>query len=572
MRILLSIFFFVTSLFSVTCQDYLNGDAVVELPRVSLDTSYEPYFVNEAPRYEYICPYGNTSANYLVRVLNKGSTSVYVEQYHMSMCPDGTIANSDHTECIEPCQSTPPPQGKSEIPVHRDTSDAMCQGAPGQYYFFEGQYYTNLECWKDNCGDPTDPFKVFGTIINNPCSAGQDIDNNTYSCACPSGTSLHDGSCQSDNDGDSVPDSIDNDDDNDGIPDEYDDDPNTPIQNTYEDCNQLIRDKAVPCNTDYFDLKVNCTYTQNNVPYLTQNSCTPKPDIANPCVVKWEEFKLTCKEPNTPNYVSCNHNGISVINYDFECDQTGASPDTPVLADCRLSLNQVWSEELQNCVCDVGYTKNQFGSCWKDLEDNATAEQIKEDQKKQEEAFLDGQADKESTDKTNKIADNSTAQTQSLSNIENTLSGVRSDLNTTNDILSNIVKNLRGLDSTESTSENGGISDALAEAENLLQQRTDFFTTLKGQHEQAFTNLNNQWDSIQTQFSSTEAYFNQTRSFSFSSGRTDCFSGSFLGRSFTLDLCKYLSMIAPFVYFILTVSFSVITFVFVSKNIFKGFD
>jgi hypothetical protein len=564
MRILLFIFIS-SSLFAWTYEpDGSKGCAYFDMVNVSSER--DPLVTIQTSR---------TSNQYMW----KDDGNLYYMYYRGT---DGSIYNYPTFEpkltCIQkPCEPTPPPENKQSITVFSG-SDASneCLSASSNLYYTDsnGQLYSNLSCYTDNCSASLEPdYTLYGVPAVTPtCENGQILDSNTNSCVCPSQTTLLDGSCVPDNDGDSVPDSIDNDDDNDGIPDEYDDEPFTPVQNTYEDCQQLIRDKAVPCNTDYFDLNVNCTYTQNNIPYLTQNSCTPKPDIANPCVVKWEQFKLTCIVPNTPNYLSCNHNGVTVINYDFECDQTGATPDTPIPTDCRLSQNQVWSEQLQNCVCDVGYTMNQYGSCWKDLEDNATAEQIKEDEKKQEEAFLDGQADKDSVDKTNQIADNTTAQTKSLSNIENTLSGVRSDLNTTNDILSNIAKNLRGLESDESTSEDGGISDALSEAENLLQQRTDFFTTLKGQYEQAFTNLNNQWDSIQTQFSSTEAYFNQTRSFSFSSGRTDCFSGSFLGRSFTLDLCKYLSMIAPFVYLILTVSFSVITFVFVSKNIFKGFD
>ena len=87
---------------------------------------------------------------------------------------------------------------------------------------------------------------------------------------------------------------------------------------------------------------------------------------------------------------------------------------------CDYKWYETFNTVTNICECNSGYTRNDFGICSVPLDSNATAAQ--------QQADADKNAQDAREKEKNKSDLNSSANTsRSLENIENTLSGVRSD-------------------------------------------------------------------------------------------------------------------------------------------------
>lgn len=161
----------------------------------------------------------------------------------------------------------------------------------------------------------------------------------------------------------------------------------------------------------------------------------------NPCE---EEIKLMKQICNNGYKGSCNHNGSYITGDTLECKEM---PDEVDPTDCDFKWYESYNSVTKSCECDDGYSRSVWGICSKDLDSNATSDDINDKSNKD---LKDALAKKE-------LDSNSTS--SSSKNIENSLSGIRGDLNTTNSLLSGIKGLLEGNGTVIGSSTNGDTGD-----------------------------------------------------------------------------------------------------------------
>jgi hypothetical protein len=498
-----------------------------------------PY--NEVEGVSYYTTTGNKSENII---------SFYVEcrqnYFQNETCPVGTQLNDETCNCeeIPECESLPAPS--KDILFHFSSaetgySDCVALENLGTYTK-DGKNYADLECWADNCQFPQ-YYSLWGIQSDIQCPDGTIFNNQTGVCdslppeqdPC---SEINSNSPDFDCDKDLIPNSQDIDKDGDEIPNEYDDKPlgsNEGLLN----CQEREQLALIECNTNLNNLDFSCNTNSIGEAYVTKNICTPKelekePE-QDPCNDAFDAYKKTCEAPKIANRVSCKHNGLQVINYDFECIEDSPSEETPTPESCRLAHNETFDYNTQSCKCLDGYSRNTFGTCWKNLDTNATAEQILDDQKKQDEAHQNDLKEQQSKEQTQENLDLTSKSTESLQNLENISTGIRKDLNTTNDLLKQLNDNL----STESEDEES--EEELPNYDSSIEEMKLFIS-----------NLENDYLSLMNTFLSVKNLIDSGFDVQISTSTCAPITFSLFGKTITIDIFKYLSNLRPLVTFLLT--------------------
>ncbi|WP_324170973.1 hypothetical protein [Sulfurimonas sp.] len=222
-------------------------------------------------------------------------------------------------------------------------------------------------------------------------------------------------------------------------------------------CNELILAHLSSCSLESNTLEFSCVDIDDGnggkIPNLQRAECVPKKKIkTNPCDDLYKNTLSSCNMAThiVIGYPECSHNGKKVTNDTIKCVIPDDNERIKKPDDCNTKWYEKFNESTKKCECQDNYKRNKWGECWKNLDSNSTKPEIDKDKKEQDKSGKEkekNEADKNATKR---------AQT-SNKNIEDILSGIRLDLNTTNSLLSNI--NDKNTSSSSSSSSGGGKSE-----------------------------------------------------------------------------------------------------------------
>jgi hypothetical protein len=329
-------------------------------------------------------------------------------------------------------------------------------------------------------------------------------------------------------------------------------------------CDEIGLQDKQKCDTSKNDFVFACNDLSDGSTDVIRSSCTPK---ENPCKTMFDEYKANCEAPYVVNgYDDCQTNGMIVTYEDFSCD----APPPP---SCYKMDNEVLDTSLNKCVCMSGYFRNDYGDCWRVLDENATTEQKIKDEQDQKDHAKDELDKERDTNLSTSILDENKRSSLSLdallreqnltnSKLDNLTNNLKTDLNTTNGLLSNIRDTLDGNGSAVSVS---SIDDELA-------AQSDWIDTVKTQFADFKDNVDEQLSGIDQKFNDTKALFSGEKVFTVPSGATNCINFTFHGKQISFDLCTPLQQFAPIVYFVFVLVFMVATFRFTVTHLLKGLE
>ena len=191
---------------------------------------------------------------------------------------------------------------------------------------------------------------------------------------------------------------------------------------------------ADKCDKDLNEFKMTCTESSSSSGYSISTSCTPKnlDHTKAPCDDIRKKKINECKLQAMAIKGRCIDNGLIVVENTMEC-----IPDVP---DCSSKWHEVLDTSTNTCKCADGFVRNSFGDCWKPLfpdDSNLTKEQ----QAQQNKAEQDNHAQKTLDDTQKKVEDNQKKTNEKLEGLSNGIAGIRSDLNTTNNLLNKLSDN-----------------------------------------------------------------------------------------------------------------------------------
>jgi hypothetical protein len=271
---------------------------------------------------------------------------------------------------------------------------------------------------------------------------------------------------------------------------------------------------------------------------------------AEPCDKEYKLYKDVCGESGYSGM--CSSNGMFVTGNTLKCNDV----DSPVV-DCSSRWHEKVNGAGDGCECEDGYEVNSFGDCWKPLfpdTNSTTADQ----------EATEALAEKENhEEKLDTIADNNaTAFSQNSNQTTNdTLSGIRRDLNTTNSLLAS-------LDNKDNNTSDGidavtkALNDILngvgmeldengdpAPSDSLNTSNiTDFMNNIKDDIEDIINSFESTKQLIENPFTMDI----QTKSYA-------PIEITMWGRTVKLDIFTYLSIIRPVMTFILTIAMYILS-------------
>ena len=254
----------------------------------------------------------------------------------------------------------------------------------------------------------------------------------------------------------------------------------------------------------------------------------------NPCDEKFDRIEPTCGDDEVIiGYDKCEHNGIDVYTDFIKCVKINdpKSPDVINPSECDNNWYESYNSVTKSCMCDDGYSRNKWGNCTETLDSNATAEQIRT---KEEQDKNDAVTKKNLENNTSFTTNVNSSSDSSFKNAENTLSGIRQDLNNTNKILGNISKKLDS-NSDSNTSSTAFFNDGIVPVKSFLNDlKTDV-------------------SSVMTSFNSTKDFISHPFSLTLTQHTCKPFKITAFGRTVDLDLYNMIGMVRPALTFILTV-------------------
>ena len=332
-------------------------------------------------------------------------------------------------------------------------------------------------------------------------------------------------------------------------------------------CDQYTLDvvkSLTDCNTNYNDLTFNCDDSTPNGT-STNFDCKLRQNAQFPCDNLYEEFSKDCLDQNMTINGTCKDNGMIVTYSDFEC----ILPPPP---ECYSFKNEILDINTNECVCVEGYIKNQFGDCWKVLDENATQEEIDQDLEEQKKNAEDDNKQDKQEDNTKSSQDLDKKRNQILDRIAREVNATNANINDMKDQLSDDINASNGLLSDLLDVMERNISSPLDTLDQEFTNSSDWIDTIKNQYSDFYTNVTDQLSGIETKFQDTRTLFSSDYNPTISSGQTGCISFNFHGRLITFDLCTPLSQFAPIVYFVFVLIFMIATFRFLVTHLLKGIE
>ncbi len=420
----------------------------------------------------------------------------------------------------------------------------------------------------------TDPVGLTALYVPEPlkCNDGykRDIrDDMTfcYAAVCSDGFIDYsgDGNCLPDSDGDGVPDfpNETDDADADGIPDIQD--PDSPFyglcMGVDKNANATFYGKKY--SLSYYDYKgiskfeycgdkvyngttgltyVDSAYDKNDKNPSCMNKYCYIHDInkkyfkSNPCEDLFDKIEPTCADDEIiSGYEECKHNGIDVINDTIKCVKITSSdnPDVVKSSDCDEKWYESYNELTKSCMCDDGYTRSKWGVCSKNIDANATLEQKNTKEKND---LNDAVA--------KKVLDNNSSSSNSNSQTDNILSGLRRDLNGTNSLLKSILDKQDVNGTTINNVPDSSTAESLADAKSsteVFNQVDVAFNTVKSDFDRLKANIDNGFTAR-----------------AINNGSSPNYGFNFHGKNVNLDLCTSFSKFYPIVYFLFSMIFTIL--------------
>ena len=329
-----------------------------------------------------------------------------------------------------------------------------------------------------------------------------------------------------DDDGD--PNGTDPDIDGDKIPNLYDDDNEYPaFPEGSPTCNELQDISEAQCNYSH---KFDCV---NGPPaYVTKDLClVPK----SPCMEALDALKLSCDLNFNEVSGVCYDDGLNFTYYTLDCSPKPSPPP-----DCDRSWNEVLNTTTNECECASGYVENAYGDCWKsNIDENSTQEEIDDDEEAQD--LNNDEKKKEIKEEEQKQNDiNSSIASNTLDNTRNdTLTGIRRDLNTSNKLLSLINDKLS--DNNETVEVDDSLAQNYDDIDDLFSTILDSVSNIQASYSAMFDNINNGFN------------------INVSSGSNAVFSTYALGTTISVDFCEFLPALAPVFYYIFYLSLLILS-------------
>ncbi len=202
---------------------------------------------------------------------------------------------------------------------------------------------------------------------------------------------------------------------------------------SFLNCDQLGQKLSNACDKSQNNFNFVCNETSDGMGLadMDKTYCRHK---TNPCDAEFDRIQSTCGINQTIiGYEQCTHNGLTVTNHSIKCVDNNSSenPANQKPWDCESYFHQTWDSASNTCNCESGYFRNNYGSCEKSLDANAS------------QAEKDSAADKAAQDAKDKKKmendfNNSRASNQHLQNIDNGISTLAREVNTTNSLLSDL--------------------------------------------------------------------------------------------------------------------------------------
>jgi len=315
----------------------------------------------------------------------------------------------------------------------------------------------------------------------------------------------------------------------------------------------VIKD-VFSCDTDLNNQSFSCIDNPGTLPTI-ETSCTPKnqASVGSPCTEARKKKAIDCADAglNFDENSVCQDNGIVITKDELSCN--GA-----IKPKCDEVWGEVYNSSTNECDCLPGYYKDRFGECSYDFFGKSD-ENLTDEQKAQKAAAEVANKQARDTSKAQADLNQSLAsQTSIIGGLGDGLAGLRSDINTTNNIL-NDFKDM--FDDDEKIDVPETDSTDIDDAKNFLDSVTS-------QYSNFYDNVKTQINQIEDKYNEALALFNGQRPvYSMPGGSTDnCFSFEVFGRTISLDLCTSLG------YFILNIYFMILIFFFSLKYTLRSFQ
>lgn len=321
-------------------------------------------------------------------------------------------------------------------------------------------------------------------------------------------------------------------------------------------------------------------------------------NVCHPCTTKQlmtpngfcEDISDWCSFTLTDLENSCNGNVInfkcdsSTEHYEYDCDERLYTKDING-NEYKTSINSIAkggtgiSSTADNTINVGGETENQ--STYVDTVGNFDT------------VVKTGEI---SNTTINKTFTNESGDTQQYQDLKPLFDRQRNQLDLVNTQLSELNRNLSNagggtggeqtvnIDLTETNARLQGIQESIdapvpdiSTVEHDLSQSIDdaqgFVDEVKQQYEDFATNIQDTFDSIDTQFNDTKAILEGDFSFALPQPTSEpCFTTTLWGNEISLNPCPFLQIVAPLFNFMLTIFFMILTVKITMSYIFKGGD
>jgi hypothetical protein len=239
-------------------------------------------------------------------------------------------------------------------------------------------------------------------------------------------------------------------------------------------CEDLLPIYSDSCDRTKFNFSFQCTNVNGIAQIDTVNTfCKPK---SNPCDDLYDRVNASCASPKVViGYPECKHDGLKVLNPEvMQCVDSNSSqnPANQKPWDCTTYFHKTWDESSKSCSCESGYELSFYGSCIKSLDDNAS-------QSEKDKADDDAKNDAQKKEQMELDRNNSLEQNRHLSNIENTLSNISNELNTSNSFLGSIKDLIADFSSKFDDNGSSGVSfDSTQSMNDLKAGYTDVYSSI----------------------------------------------------------------------------------------------
>ncbi len=205
------------------------------------------------------------------------------------------------------------------------------------------------------------------------------------------------------------------------------------VVSSFLNCDQLGQKLFNACDKSQNNFNFVCNETSDGMGLadMDKTYCRHK---TNPCDAEFDRIQSTCGINQTiTGYEQCTHNGLTVTNNSIKCVDNNSSenPANQKPWDCESYFHQTWDSTSNTCNCESGYFRNNYGSCEKSLDANAS-------QAEKDSAAYKAAQDAKDKKKMENDFNSSQQSNQHLQNIDNGISTLAREVNTTNSLLSDL--------------------------------------------------------------------------------------------------------------------------------------